>query len=187
MNGTPPLFERNLAITDVETTGFDFERHEILEIGLLIVHQSDLTVLREFEVKVRPEHLGTADPESLMIAGYSDEGWKDAVPILEAMRKYGEHTQGAIFCAHPTTMDWGFIERAFKKTDVQNGMHYHQLDLFSMAWMLFKEDERIGKVTLMELARHFDIEPEPSPHRAINGARMAHEILRKLVESASRA
>lgn len=178
-----PLFERNLAITDVEATGFDFDRHEIVEIGLLVVRQSDLTVLSEFEIKVKPEHIGTADPESLMVAGYTEEGWRGAVPLSSAMRKYAEYTDGAIFCAHPTTMDWGFIERAFRKTNVPNGMHYHQLDLFSMAWMLFKEDERIGKVTLMELARHFDIEPEPSPHRAINGARMAYEILKRLVES----
>ena len=177
----PTAFERNLAITDVETTGLDWHVHEILEIGVLIVDQNTFEVLDEFETKVRPEHIETADERSLEIAGYSDIDWEGALPIKEAMRRYADKVEGCIFLAHPMTVDFSFIDLSFNKSGVPNPMHYHQLDLFSMAWALKKEDERLPKVTLHELTKYFDLPSEPTPHRALNGARLALEILKRLV------
>ncbi len=176
----PTAFERNLAITDVETTGLDWHIHEILELGLLVVDQNTFEVRDEFEIKVRPEHIETADERSLEIAGYDEQAWEGAVPLAEAMRQYAAKIEGCIFVAHPMTVDFSFIDQAFKKTGVENPMHYHQLDLFSMAWLAKREDESLSKVTLHELTKHFDLTIEPSPHRAINGARLAFEILKKL-------
>jgi DNA polymerase III epsilon subunit-like protein len=174
-------FNRILAITDVETTGLDWERHEIIEIGLLTGRQDTLEVLGEFEIKVRPDHIEDADPRSLQIAGYTPSEWKDAVSLRDAMQEYADRVRDSLFLAHPVTMDYAFIDRGFRKAGIQNPLHYHQLDLFSMAWILLKEDVALPKVTLMELTRYFDLEPEPMPHRAIEGARLAHRILKELV------
>lgn len=177
-----PTFERNIAITDIEFTGLDPDQHEIIEIGLLLMRQGDLKIIDELSIKVRPEHIGTADLESLAIAGYSEEEWENVATLKEALEQYAEKVEGAIFLAHPLTMDWSFLNHAFKKIGIENPMHYYQLDLSSMAWVLLNEEEALPKVTLIELVRYFDIEPEPTPHRAINGAKIAYEILKKLLE-----
>ena len=177
----PTAFERNLAITDVETTGLDWHTHEILEIGVLVVDQNTFETRDELEVRVRPEHIETGDPRSLEIAGYNEKEWEGALPLAEAVRRYAAKVEGCIFVAHPMTVDFSFIDQAFKKTGVENPMHYHQLDLFSMAWALKKEDETLPKITLHELTRYFDLPSEPTPHRALNGARLALEILKRLV------
>lgn len=175
-------FERNLAITDVETTGINPDKHEIIEIGLLVVRQADFKIIDKLDIKVRPENIEDAMPAALKVNGYREEEWKDAVSLYAAMEKYREKVEDAVFLAHPLTFDWGFIDRAFKKTKIENPMDYHQLDIFSMAWMLLYEDDKLPKVTLTELARYFNIPPEPTPHRAINGARIAYDILKKLME-----
>lgn len=181
----PGTFERNIAITDLEMTGFDPARHEILEIGLVLVNQPDLDPIDELSIKVKPQHIETADPESLRVAGYSEEEWQDALILKEAMLLYREKVEDAIFLAHPTTVDWSFIDRAFTQTDLDNPMHYHQLDLFSMAWALMKEDKDLDKVTLHSLTSYFDLTPEPSPHRAINGARVTYKLLKKILKKNS--
>lgn len=175
-------FERNIAITDLEMTGFDPDQHEIIEIGLVLVNQPDLEPIDELSVKVRPEHIETADPESLQVAGYNENDWATAVPLKEAMLQYRAKVEDALFLAHPATVDWGFIEHAFRKTDLDNPMDYHQLDLFSMAWALMKEDKELDKVTLHSLVSYFDLTPEPNPHRAINGARLTYKLLKKLLK-----
>jgi len=177
----PTAFERDLAIVDVETTGLDWDKHEIIDIGLLRVDQNLLTVKEEWETRVKPDHPEEGDARSLEIAGYTDEEWEGALPLKEAIRQFADKVDGCIFLAHPMTVDFSFIDRAFKKTGVENPMHYHQLDLFSMTWALKREDETLPKITLHELTKHFDLEGEPMPHRAINGARLAFEILKKLV------
>lgn len=177
----PTAFERDLAIVDVEATGLDWEVHEIIDLGMLRVDQNLLTVKEEWEARVKPDHPETGDERSLEISGYSEEDWEGALPLKEAMRQFADKVEGCIFVAHPMTVDFSFLDRAFKKTGIENSMHYHQLDLFSMAWALKREDESLTKVTLHELTKHFELEGEPMPHRAINGARLAFEILKKLV------
>ena len=56
--------EQKLAFIDVETTGLDITRHEIIQIGAVIVSQDGMvddkfkfTVLEELELKVKPEEL----------------------------------------------------------------------------------------------------------------------------------
>lgn len=175
-------FERYLAITDVETTGLDWDVHEIIEIGLIVARQPDLKIVDELDVKVKPEHIETADPRSLEVNGYNEEEWREAASLKEAMVQYQEKVEGAIFLAHPLTVDFSFIDRAFRKTGLENPMDYHQLDLFSMAWILKRDDEKLPRVSLRALAEYFGLEGEPTPHRALNGARLAYDILVRLSE-----
>jgi len=54
--------KRPLAIVDIETTGDDELKHEILEIGLLVVRQKDLEVIDSGNWLVKPHHIETAVP-----------------------------------------------------------------------------------------------------------------------------
>src|SRR3990167_388927 len=132
------ILERPIAITDVETTGLDPTIHEIVEVGLFVINQQTLEVLDTFDVKVRPEHIETADEFALKLNGYNDADWQNALTLQEAMTLYGEKTKDAIFCAHNVTFDWSFILKAFKETGIKNLMDYHRVDLFTMAWMKLK-------------------------------------------------
>ena len=174
------ILERPIAITDVETTGLDPTIHEIVEVGLFVINQQTLEVLDTFDVKVRPEHIETADEFALKLNGYNDADWQNALTLQEAMTLYGEKTKDAIFCAHNVTFDWSFILKAFKETGIKNLMDYHRVDLFTMAWMKLK-NSGLEKFNLNKVAEHLRIPEEPMPHRAINGAMTAYEIYKRLV------
>ncbi len=49
-----------VAFVDLETTGLDPSRHDIIEIGIVRVDARTLEVLDEYEVLVAPERLGEA-------------------------------------------------------------------------------------------------------------------------------
>ncbi|MCR4306655.1 MAG: exonuclease domain-containing protein, partial [Candidatus Yonathbacteria bacterium] len=95
--------ERNLAFIDLETTGLELKKHEIIEIGCIVARQipressetggAYLEIIEEFEIKVKPEHIETADPVGLEINGYREDDWKDAVTLPEAMRIVAEKTK----------------------------------------------------------------------------------------------
>jgi hypothetical protein len=58
-------------------------------------------------------------------------------------------------------------------------MDYHRLDIMSIAWnKLFDE---MGELGLSKIARYLNISGEPLPHRAINGAKLALEVYKKLL------
>ena len=59
---------------DLEMTGLNPVRHEIIELGVVIA-SPDLEIVEEFDLKIKPEHLENADPVSLKISNYSGIIW----------------------------------------------------------------------------------------------------------------
>ncbi len=169
-----------LAFIDLETTGFEFMDKEIIQIGIVIASQPDLEVLDEIEINVKPFHIETADPEALEIVGYTEEGWKDAVSLKEAMEIVAEKTKGCIMVGHNVPFDWAFLEKAFEETGIADTMDYHRLDTISIAWAKLQNDPNITRFSLSELAPHFGIENKKA-HTALSDARTTYELYKHLI------
>lgn len=179
--------KRNLAFIDLETTGLDPEKHEIIEIGAIIARQiqcadkgCELEVIDELELKVKPEHLETSDPESLKINGYNEGDWLFAVSLQQAIKVLAEKTEGAILVAQNVSFDWSFLEKAFAKTGVANKMDFHRLDLLSMAYAKLYHNPAAQRFSLRSLCAHYEIRNERA-HSALADIRATYEIYKKIV------
>lgn len=179
--------DRPIAFTDLETTGLDARRNEIIEIGLIVADPYTLTIRDEWETKVFPQHIETADATALAINGYKEIDWLGAMDSKTAINIYAKKIQGSIFCSHNPTFDWAFVEEAFLREGVAKTVaeinaivDYHRLDIFSLAWGKLK-DEDLPNFHLSSLARFLGVPQEATPHRAINGARLAYEIYKKIM------
>ena len=84
-----------MAFIDMEMTGLDVIDHEIIEIGCVLT-TPDFKVIEEFELKVKPEHLETADPTSMKINHYQEELWQDALSLKEAMKIFSEKVKAVL-------------------------------------------------------------------------------------------
>jgi DNA polymerase-3 subunit epsilon len=175
------ILDRPVAITDVETSGLDPARCEIIDIGMVLVDQHNLKVIDRLNLKVKPDHPEVFSEEARKINGYNESGWQHALGLPDVMEVYSRKTKDAIFCAHNVTFDWAFIEAAFKKTGVKNLMDYHRLDLLTMAWLKFR-NSGLKRLNMNEVAKFLGIPEEPLPHRGINGAMTEYEIFKKIVE-----
>ena len=182
-----------LILTDFETTGLDPKRHEIIEIGAILCDTKTLEIHWEYEQKLKPVCLHTAQPEALAVNGYTPELWKDAkafVPgFLEFLAKL-DHTM--IFTGQNVWFDVGFYQQALET--IRNirfgditvdpldptpyGYSYHRLDIASMAWP-FQTDPVYRMRQLSEL---FGVPGEAKPHRAINGVRNEYRLLKQIRE-----
>ncbi|CAM4493694.1 3'-5' exonuclease [Corallococcus exiguus] len=181
----PPLFPglpphlRTLAFIDLETTGLDASRHEVLEVAILRVDARSLTVLAEYEARVQPTRLADADPAALAVCGYSDEEWRDALPLEEVLATVTPLLTGTLVAGHNTSFDWGFLVEGYRRTELPlPSVDYHRLDTASLAWPLLATGE-VESLSLNALARRFGLH-RPSPHRAMADARCALELARCL-------
>jgi len=177
----------NLAFIDLETTGLNPERHEIVEIGILLVKQiarpglpNELEVIDRLELKVKPEHLETADPEALRINGYNEAEWIFAVSLDQAMKAVAEKTAEAIMVAQNIAFDWLFLEKAFVKTGVPNRMNFRRLDLISMALAKTWGDTKLERYGLQFLCEYYGVKNDKA-HTALADIQATYEIFRKVV------
>jgi DNA polymerase III epsilon subunit-like protein len=177
-----------LAFIDTESTGFDPDTHELIEIGVVLVDQNwesgtpVFTVVEEFDIKIKPTHIETADPISLKINKYDPALWQEAKTLAEAMREFSEKTKDCIMVAHNLCGDAEFLARAFKETSVPNKMHYLRLDTISMAFakLHHRDKDDIDKYSLRTLCEYFQIEHK-NAHTALADAQALFELFKKLI------
>ena len=177
-----------MAFIDLETTGLDPERHEIIEIGVIIVrqtftadNQAVFEVIEELEYKVKPEHLETAEPEALRINGYNESEWLFSADLKAVMQIVADKTADCIMVGQNVHFDWKFLEAGFKKCGLSNKMHYHKLDTISIAWAKLHRAPDLEHFSLRELCLRFGIKNEQS-HTALSDARATFLLYKKLLE-----
>ena len=172
--------KHNFAFVDIETTGLNLIRHEIVEIGCVIADRN-LKVIKEFELKIKPERIENADPVALKVNHYNDQDWKSALPLPKAMKIFSEKVKDCIMVGHNIAFDAGFLEYAFNQTKMINTMHYHKLDTVSVAWAKFHDNPKIEHFSLREMGERFGIKNERA-HSALSDARATYELYKKLMD-----
>src|SRR3989338_7177168 len=107
-----------ICFVDLEMTGLEAKKHEIVEIGVVKATQPGLKIIETWDVKIRPEHLETADPKALEISGYNPEGWKNAISLKEMMEILTEKTKGTVLAGFVPFADYSFLDAAVTKTGI---------------------------------------------------------------------
>lgn len=175
-------FPQPLAFIDVETTGFDPQVAEIIELAVVITKLKDgeLIVTDQLDLKIRPEHLETADPAALRVNGYNEADWLFAVTLEDAMKSFADKTEGAVFVAHNMAFDFGFISEAFRKTGIENKMHYQKLDTISIAFTVLKDNDDMNRYSLKALTEFYGIENKKA-HSAFADTYALYEVFKKML------
>jgi DNA polymerase III epsilon subunit family exonuclease len=172
--------KENLAFIDIEATGLDVNKHEIIEIGCVLT-TPNLEVIEEFELKVKPERIEDADPVSLKVNGYEESRWIFAQTLPDAMKVLAPKIEGAIMVGHNMPFDLSFLDAAFSKIGLKNPLHYHRLDTISIAWAKLHREADLEHFSLRELCVRFGIKNE-NAHTALSDARATYELYKKLME-----
>jgi len=170
----------NLAFIDIETTGLNVVKHEIIEIGCVLT-TPELQVIEEFEIKIKPERPEDADPVALKINQYDPNSWQKALKLKDGMNVLAKKVKGCIMVGHNVAFDSGFLEHAFQETGVSSDMHIHKLDTVSIAWAKLHLSPDLEHFSLRELCLRFGIKNERS-HTALSDARATYELYKKLME-----
>lgn len=176
------ILQQTLAFVDIETTGIDRDTYEIIELGVVLAKFKDgvLTVVDKLDIKVSPKHIENADPVALRVNGYDESDWLFSISLEEAMKIFTEKTEGAVFVAHNLLFDYGFIEKAFKDTGIENKMHFQKIDTLSLAFGVLHNADDLGKLSLRALCEQFGVE-NARAHSAFADAYATYEVFKKLL------
>lgn len=179
-----------LAFVDLETTGLDPSRHEIIEIGIVIAAQKTdesgrryLESVSEHNIQLKPEHIETADPKGLEVCKYHSRDWSAAVPQKIGLSQALEILDGTVFIAQNVGFDWAFIQKSGTEhgVDFDAHVHYHKLDLASMVFGKLYHEQKLFKYSLREMTEYFGVKNQ-NAHTALADARATFDVCKKLLE-----
>ncbi len=105
------ISKQNYVVLDIETTGLDVDRSEIIEIGAVKIVNSE--IVDEFHTLIKPKK---PLPEmTKKITGITDEMLHDKPYIEDVLPEFYEYVRNSIIVAHNANFDYRFIRSWFKK------------------------------------------------------------------------
>ncbi|THF60754.1 3'-5' exonuclease [Pseudothauera nasutitermitis] len=189
--GDTPLGQVELVAVDVETTGLDPERDEIVSVGLV---PFDLTRIRASASRhwiVRPRR--ALDAESVAVHGITHSQVADAPDFTEVLGELLEQLAGRVVVAHCAPIERGFLAAACRER-LGEVLEFPAIDTMELearahrqppsvwAWLagLFGRRAPVPSIRLAAARARYGL-PRYRPHHAAVDALAAAELLQAQV------
>lgn len=165
----------NLAFVDLETTGLNYLKHEIIEIGLLIYDPRQDKVLLEWDNKIRPIRLECANSKSMTINKYYGNEDKYNANIKSSLLKFNSMIENCIIVGQNIDFDITFLLSEMKKYNIKPKFFAaRRLDMMSLVWWDIK-NTGIKSISLNNLCKKYNVS-NLNAHGALADCRRTFEI-----------
>ena len=177
--------DKKLAFVDIETSGLRPDKHEILELGCLIARpdgRGGYEIIEEFECKVKPEHIETAEQAALRINGYNEADWVLAHSQKEALTMLSTKCKDCVLIGQNISFDYSFLSYAFGTYGVPDPFFYAKLDTISLAFLRFRNNPEMDNFSLRSLCDYLTIKNDKA-HTALADVRATYQVFLKLMQN----
>lgn len=184
------MFNKDILIVDLETTGLDSSKHEIVQIGAVLLDKKTLKEKGFFSSYVRPTKW---KQRSLVSMRYNFVTWdlvKSAPTLKQALISFKNlfKINQLIIGNYGPILDIEFLKVGFTKIGKKYPFEYHVFNVWPLCYSyaakhkLLKNKKRYTGFSLEDLAKHFKITIE-NHHDALADSRIEAEILRKIIKN----
>ncbi|MGI6238502.1 MAG: PolC-type DNA polymerase III [Christensenellales bacterium] len=171
--GELKLAETAFVVLDVETTGLNTTRDEIIEIGAVRIENG--VEVAEFSQLINP---GRSLPEKIVeITGITTAMLHGMPTADEIAPKFAAFIEGAVLTAHNASFDMAFIKRLLARAGVP--FDYPVLDTLALARNLYPHSRNHKLGTLCKMLGI----PLTNAHRAVHDARATAQMLLQSLET----
>jgi DNA polymerase III epsilon subunit-like protein len=171
--------DRPILFIDLEMTGLDVEKHEIVEIGALLVRQPDFKIMNSYYTKVAPTHIETGDPKSLRVIRYAAKDWADAIPLKQALMELSEFAPNCMLAGWCVQNEWDFLNHALAENSLPYFYSHRLIEVFSLAYAHYFDDADMRFISLPSVSRALGVHIDQ--HKPDSDIRATYEIFRQLV------
>jgi DNA polymerase-3 subunit epsilon len=190
------LIQRPRAFIDVETTGLDPTRHEVIDVAIVFDAEAipaDAPWTRHlrregpaavWHTRIRPERIEDAEPKALEVNGYTPEAWADAPTADQVVDTIVELLveSKAVLVGHNVTFDRDFIAALVRRQGRTARLGYHTVDTVTLCYTSLVPCG-LTALSLDNVRRFIDI-PTQGSHAALKDALDAREVYYRLTRAA---
>ena len=152
---------------DLELTGLDPRRHEIVSFGAVPIEDGRVQLGAALSGPVRPR--GPVDEATIRVHGLRAADLLEAPRAEEALEPLLGLLAGAVAVAHFAEVERAFLRRALKQMDVRMRTPLVDTAVLGALWLSERDHVPPRRLPLAELARALGL-PSHRPHEALGDA-----------------
>lgn len=182
-------FKHDLLLIDLEMTGLEISKHEIIQIASVLLDKQTLEEKQSFMTYVKPKKWANRDPESMKINGIKKETLETAPSLKEALLEFRNiNSKPVILTVWGGTLDTIFLKAGYEKCKMEYPYDYHVFNVWSFAYPLLakknmlKSNNRFAGFSMDELVKKFRIKQNGKRHDALTDCRLEADVLRHLIK-----
>lgn len=183
-------FKKDILLIDTEFTGFDMNKHELLQLSGVLLDKKTLKEKKHFNSFIRPTpaRWKQRTKGAMEVNRITYEQIKDAPTLTEVIKKFDKFFgHDVILAAYVGYNDKRFLMESFKRAGVEWKYDYHYFDIWGLfyAWGAVKgilnSKKDFAGFGMEHLMKHFKMEIPTTLHDALTDCRCEAEVLRRII------
>ncbi|MFI5205512.1 MAG: exonuclease domain-containing protein, partial [Candidatus Paceibacterales bacterium] len=133
LNNLSMNFKRDILLIDTEFSGFDINKHEILQIAAVLLDKKILKEKKAFSSFVKPAKWASRDRASMKVNKIAFDMVKQAPPLNEVIKSFNKaFGHNVMLAAYVGYNDKRFLLDAYRRTKTKWKFDYHYFDLWGL-------------------------------------------------------
>ena len=162
-----PWREASWCVVDLELTGPDPDRHEIVSFGAVPIERGRVRLGDAVAGLVRPTR--EISEEAILVHGIRAVDLATAPQLSDAIGPLVEVMTDRVLVAHSAAVERAFLGRALRPLGVRLRRPIADTELLGKLWLYERDGHWWGRVPLSALARELGL-PAERPHDALGDA-----------------
>ncbi len=171
-----------LFVVDLEMSGSNAQMHEVMDLGgVRVGFPNGLPEIESWGARVKPRHIGNAEPGALKVIGYNPKAWREAIGLDIAVERFARAGTGAVVTGWGIGQDLAFLAESFRRVGQPWPFARVALDVQPIARHVLKSGNQVDRFNLGHVADRLGI-GRMGEHGALADAYATYDVLCKLAD-----
>ena len=184
-------FKKDILLIDTEFSGFDLEKHEILQIAAVLLDKKTLKEKKHFDsfVHPTPSRWKARDKASMEVNRITMGQLKGAPTLKSVIKKFDRvFGHNVIQAFYVGFNDKRFLMESYRRAGIRWRFDYHYFEIWALFYgflakkNLLKSNKDFAGFGLEYLMDYFKLEVPTTLHDALTDCRVEAEILRRIIK-----
>lgn len=184
------MFKHDLLMMDLEFTGINPAKHEIIQIAAIVLDKKTLKTKETFSTYVKPQNWKNRDPEAMAINNISWDDVKDAPNIKQVLQKFNKTFSGKLTpTVYGGRLDVLFLGDAYRSTKIKFPFDYHTFDTWPLCYTYMAMHKKLTNrkrhlgFSMEDIADLLGVKRMAGRHNAVGDCLYQAEVLRALLKA----
>ncbi len=184
------MFKKDILLFDLEMTGLDVTKHEIIQIAAILLDRKTLKEKKSFSTFVKPQRWAKRDPEAMAVNKISAEDLKNAPSMATALKKFNKTFGSDVTPAmYGGNLDIVFFPAAYRSVKMKYPFTLqYTFNLWPLCYFYMAKHKKLTNpkkfagFTLEDVGTALGVKKIENRHNAIVDCQYEAEIFRALVK-----